>query len=131
MYEPLISSARMSVEPEKNSKIEACIVCINDVGVDGAACALRGSGKLLEMLKQRLAQSSVSVESYMCFGGCEIGPNIVLYPEGTWYSEVQEGDIEEIAKHLLGGPKVERLSGKVDPALEEMMVQIIGSIRGM
>jgi NADH-quinone oxidoreductase subunit F/NADP-reducing hydrogenase subunit HndC len=53
----------------------------------------------------------------MCFGGCQAGPNIVLYPQKVWYSGVQEKDVEEIASHAEGGPTVDRLTKGIDPHL--------------
>ena len=45
-----------------------------------------------------------------CFGLCALGPIMIVYPEGTFYSMVQEDDIPEIvAEHLLKGRVVTRL----------------------
>ena len=33
--------------------------------------------------------ADVEVKSYMCFGACQEGPNIVLYPEKNWYAGVK------------------------------------------
>ena len=59
------------------------LVCQNE------DCKSRGSGELLEQLKEKLgASADVEVKPYMCFGGCGAGPNIVLYPQKVWYSGV-------------------------------------------
>ncbi len=45
-----------------------------------------------------------------CFGICDKGPIVVIYPEGTWYGNVSEDDVEVIVeKHLVGGEKVKEL----------------------
>ena len=45
-----------------------------------------------------------------CLDRCEEGPVCVIYPEGTWYTYVDESDIDEIIEsHLLNGVPVERL----------------------
>jgi (2Fe-2S) ferredoxin len=45
-----------------------------------------------------------------CLDRCELGPVMVVYPEGIWYSYVDEQDIDEIIeRHLIGGEPVERL----------------------
>ena len=45
-----------------------------------------------------------------CLGRCELGPTCVVYPEGIWYSYVDESDIKEIIeKHVIGGNIVSRL----------------------
>jgi (2Fe-2S) ferredoxin len=45
-----------------------------------------------------------------CLDRCEEGPAVVVYPEGTWYTYVDESDIDEIVEsHLANGKVVERL----------------------
>ena len=52
----------------------------------------------------------VGVVKTGCFGLCALGPIMIVYPEGTFYSMVQEDDIPEIvAEHLLKGRIVTRL----------------------
>ena len=60
----------------RSKEIDTCLVCTN---VD---CASRGSKELSEQFKEQLtaAGSPVAVKPYLCFGACQDGPNIVLYP---------------------------------------------------
>jgi len=45
-----------------------------------------------------------------CLGRCDEGPVLVVYPEGVWYTYLDEADIDEIIdEHLVGGRPVERL----------------------
>ncbi len=45
-----------------------------------------------------------------CLDRCELGPCLVIYPEGVWYSPKNEADIDEIlCVHLQGGGRVPRL----------------------
>lgn len=45
-----------------------------------------------------------------CLGICDFGPTVAIYPEGTFYVNVQKQDVAEIIKaHLVEGNKVERL----------------------
>jgi (2Fe-2S) ferredoxin len=83
--------------------------------------------EISEEIEQRLAAagSSVAVKPYLCFGACEMGPNIVLYPEGTWYTEVKPEDVEGIAGHILGGEQVTHLAERVDPSLRELILDIL------
>lgn len=67
----------------------------------------------------------VTVKSYLCFGGCQHGPNLVLYPQKTWYAGVRKEDVGEIVHHLEGGPVVTRLTGKVDAETEELIFQLL------
>jgi (2Fe-2S) ferredoxin len=89
-------------------------------------CKGRGSGEMLHQLTRRLEdQPGVHVKEYMCFGACERGPNIVVYPSKTFYSGVQQSDLDDIAQHAKGGPPVERLTHGVDPALKELIYQLL------
>lgn len=52
----------------------------------------------------------VRVNSAGCLDRCEEGPVVVIYPEGTWYTYVDQEDVEElIQEHLIGGRPVPRL----------------------
>ena len=104
-------------------EIRTCLVCTN---VD---CASRGSKDLLDQFKTKLeeAGSPIDVKSYLCFGACQDGPNIVLYPEGTWYMGVQPTDVDDIMAHMLGGEPVTRLTERVDPALRDLILEILES----
>ncbi len=105
------------------SNIEVCLVCQN---ID---CKLRGSVEIGDAIAARLTEAGcpILVKPYLCFGACQEGPNIVLYPEGTWYMGVQDSDAGEIAQHIMGGPPVTRLTEKVDPALRDLIVEILKS----
>lgn len=96
------------------------LVCQNE------DCKSRGSGELLEQLKEKLgASADVEVKPYMCFGGCGAGPNIVLYPQKVWYSGVKSADVGDIASHAAGGPEVERLTHGVDQSLKDLIYQLL------
>ena len=88
-------------------------------------CKARGSGEILEELAERLKGTDVHVKPYMCFGACQAGPNIVIYPEKVWYSDVKRGDVEAIAAHAKGGPPVERLTKGVDKSLKDLIYQLL------
>jgi len=52
----------------------------------------------------------VRINKAGCLERCELGPVVVVYPEGTWYTYVDEADIDEIVdSHLVNGKIVERL----------------------
>jgi len=96
------------------------LVCQNE------DCKSRGSGELLERLTERLKENKdVEVKPYMCFGGCQAGPNIVLYPQKVWYSGVKRPDVDEIAAHAEGGPSVERLTHGVEQPLKDLIYQLL------
>jgi (2Fe-2S) ferredoxin/predicted O-methyltransferase YrrM len=85
-------------------------------------CAARGSGKTLEALRKEIAVRGLmdSVQITVCgsLGLCERGPNLVVYPEGIWYSNVTPQEVPEIvASHFRGGRPVERLVNQDAAAL--------------
>ena len=98
-----------------------CLVCQN---VD---CKSRGSEGVMAELESRVAAKGVDdveVRPYMCFGACQEGPNVVLYPEKSWYAKVQVSDVDEITEHLAGGPHVQRLD-TIDSSLKELIYQLL------
>jgi (2Fe-2S) ferredoxin len=100
---------------------QTCLVCQN---ID---CKSRGSEQLTAELQKRISDqglTDVEVKPYMCFGACQDGPNIVLYPEKSWYAKVKIDDLDEIAAHLGGGPHVKRLD-TIDSSLKELIYQLL------
>jgi (2Fe-2S) ferredoxin len=64
----------------------------------------------MEEIEDNDLSGDVMVTNTGCFGICDKGPVVVIYPEGTWYGNVTEEDIEIIVeKHLVGGEKVKEL----------------------
>ncbi|MBZ5515849.1 MAG: methyltransferase domain-containing protein [Acidobacteriia bacterium] len=85
-------------------------------------CAARGSGKTLEALRREIAARGLmdSVQVTVCgsLGLCERGPNLVVYPEGIWYSNVAPQDVPEIVEsHFQQGRPVARLANPDAAAL--------------
>lgn len=84
-----------------------------------ACCADYDADKYRAYMKDRVKQlgingeGKVRVNSAGCLDRCDLGPVMVVYPEATWYSFVDEEDLDEIVEsHLVNGEVVERL--KVD-----------------
>ena len=80
----------------------------------GTGCTSSGSQRIIDRLKKEIAANGLSEEVGVvktgCFGLCALGPIMIVYPDGTFYSMVQEDDIPEIvAEHLLKGRIVTRL----------------------
>lgn len=85
-------------------------------------CSARGSAKTLEALRKELAArgltNEVQVTACGSLGLCERGPNLVVYPEGVWYSGVGPGEVAEIVRsHFQEGRVVERLANRDAAAL--------------
>ena len=80
----------------------------------GTGCTSSNSLKIVEVLKEELQkhglEKEVNVITTGCFGLCALGPIMVVYPEGSFYSMVKVEDIPEIVEeHLLKGRIVTRL----------------------
>ncbi len=90
-------------------------------------CSARGSAAVLELLRAQVAREGLTgkVQITACgsLGLCERGPNMVVYPEGVWYSNVQPGDVAElIESHFKNGQVVERLVNRDAAALRAEIV---------
>lgn len=80
----------------------------------GTGCTSSGSAKIREKLQEEIDKNGlhdeVQVVKTGCFGLCALGPIMIIYPEGSFYSMVKEEDIPEIvSEHLLKGRIVTRL----------------------
>ncbi|MEG0762256.1 MAG: NADH-quinone oxidoreductase subunit NuoF [Oscillospiraceae bacterium] len=80
----------------------------------GTGCTSSGSDKITAAFEKEVAiaglDSEVKVIRTGCFGLCALGPIVVIYPEGCFYSMVKEDDVAEIvSEHLLKGRPVQRL----------------------
>ncbi|MFR8010311.1 MAG: NADH-ubiquinone oxidoreductase-F iron-sulfur binding region domain-containing protein [Clostridia bacterium] len=80
----------------------------------GTGCTSSNSGEIIaeleKELKEKGLENEVKVVRTGCFGLCALGPIMVIYPEGCFYSEVKVEDVPEIVEeHLLKGRIVKRL----------------------
>jgi len=79
----------------------------------GTGCLSSGSEAVYEALKEEISRQGIShaeVDFTGCHGFCEQGPNVVIEPEGIFYTHVQAEDAPEIvSSHLQDGKPVERL----------------------
>ena len=92
----------------------------------GTGCTSSGSPALREALASELKAKGLDEEVKIvqtgCFGLCALGPIMIVYPEGTFYSRVTLEDIPEIVEeHLLKGRIVTRLvyDGKTAESAED------------
>jgi (2Fe-2S) ferredoxin len=93
--------------------------CTNQREGGEACCNNHGAADMRDYMKKRVKglgdriPDKVRINTAGCLDRCEKGPVIVVYPEATWYTYVDEEDIDEIIEsHLVGGKVVDRL--KVD-----------------
>lgn len=97
----------------------------------GTGCTSSGSISIEDALKTELAKHKLEKEVKMvrtgCFGLCEAGPIVIVYPEGAFYSQVKAEDISRITEeHLLKGRIVTDLLFK--EAVVEDQVRSINEI---
>ncbi len=98
----------------------------------GTGCSSSHSDQILENLKKELAyhdlDQEVKVVQTGCFGLCEMGPIMIVYPEGVFYSKVKPDDVKEIVEeHVLKGRIVKRLLHK--DAMDEDAIKSLNQTR--
>jgi len=90
--------------------------CVNQRENGEACCADKNAAALRDYAKARIkalglsGPGQVRINQAGCLDRCEEGPVVVVYPEGVWYTYVDQDDIDEIIEvHLRQGRWVERL----------------------
>ena len=80
----------------------------------GTGCTSNNSIKIYEALVHRIYKEGLEKEVHVtqtgCFGLCALGPIMIVYPEGAFYSQVKVEDVDEIVdEHIIKGRIVTRL----------------------
>lgn len=91
--------------------------CTNQRKPGESCCNNFGAQNMREYVKSKVKSLGISTEtnririnSAGCMDRCNDGPVLVVYPEGVWYTYVDESDLDEIIEeHLKNGRVVERL----------------------
>ncbi len=90
--------------------------CLNERSNGDACCAQHNAQAAFDHCKASVKAAGlagaggVRVNKAGCLDRCAAGPVAVVYPEGVWYSYVDQSDIDEIVNsHLKNGQVVERL----------------------
>ncbi|OGS91459.1 MAG: 2Fe-2S ferredoxin [Gallionellales bacterium GWA2_60_18] len=91
--------------------------CTNQRTDGGDCCGGRNAQQARDYMKNKVKelglssqQNKIRINSAGCMDRCDEGPVIVVYPEGVWYTYVDERDLDEIIEeHLKHGRTVERL----------------------
>lgn len=95
-------------------------ICTNQrpEGHPRGCCADKGSVALKdyfkEALKKRGLKTKIRANASGCLDACELGPAVVIYPEGVWYQVTTQADVEEIIEEHIApkqgqGKVVQRL----------------------
>lgn len=99
-------------------------ICMNqrDEGHPRGCCADKGADDVRGYMRAKAKQLGIErirINSSGCLDRCEIGPNMVIYPEGVWYRCTTFEDVDEVLqKHLIEGGRVERLMLKPEDGAE-------------
>ena len=69
--------------------------------------------RLVELVRGR---PDVRLIGYACFGQCDVGPNVALFPEAVWYGGLaRPGDAERVLEHASGGRRLEQSPLELPP----------------
>ena len=90
--------------------------CVNQRDDGRASCADCGAQAVQKYAKQRIKElqlngaGQIRINQAGCLDRCDVGPVLVIYPQGIWYTYVDNADIDEIIdSHLVHGKIVQRL----------------------
>lgn len=85
-------------------------------------CAAKGANDVLMILRREILRrgldKAILVNNCGTIDLCDIGPNIVVYPDGVIYSGVTKADVPELVEALAAGTIVERLVLNAETAAE-------------
>ncbi len=91
-------------------------ICMNERDDGRPCCMEKGASAAQKHAKKRLKQldlngaGKIRINQAGCLDRCDEGPVLVVYPEGVWYTYVDNEEIDDIIDtHLIGGKIVERL----------------------
>ena len=108
--------------------------CTNQRDADHprGSCKARGGEELRDYMKARAKELGLKgrarVNSAGCLDRCELGPCLVIYPEGIWYTVQTRADVDEILnRHVLGGEVVDRLvlpKDQVEPKAVHLKLKV-------
>lgn len=91
-------------------------ICTNQRDAGEQCCNASGGSDLFAYAKDKIGgmklngPGAVRINKAGCLGRCDQGPVVVVYPEETWYTCIDNEDLDEIIEeHLVNGRPVERL----------------------
>jgi (2Fe-2S) ferredoxin len=105
---------RQSADPAPFYRLHM-FFCVNERPPENprGSCVARGAGPLFARMKikaKKMGLPNIRINQSGCLDRCRLGPVLVIYPEGVWYSIHTEADVDEILeRHVKQGERVERL----------------------
>lgn len=93
---------------------------------DPSSCGPQGAEQIRDKLKAELKARNIRLRirdgACSCMGLCLNGVNAVIWPEGTWLSNLSEADIPRLVDYLEGkGPRLEELESRADRKIEKKL----------
>ena len=98
-----------------NKPTKHIFVCTSSrmTGVAKGFCHTKGALEIIQRFTEKLEEEDITdvmVSNTGCFGICEKGPIVAVYPDNVWYGSVSADDVEEIVEsHIMNGKIVEKL----------------------
>jgi (2Fe-2S) ferredoxin len=90
-----------------------CCTNVREASDPRGCCDARGGTGLRNYMKakaKKMGLDDVRINASGCLDRCELGPTMVIYPDGVWYSCKTRDDVDEVLQsHLVEGRIVERL----------------------
>jgi (2Fe-2S) ferredoxin len=92
-------------------------ICTNQKGEGKACCGEARGMELVEKFRDAIKAAGltgkVRAQRSGCLDACKFGPALVVYPDGTYYGNVQPEDVEKIvSEHIIGGKPIEEIELK-------------------
>lgn len=79
-------------------------VCQKSRGGERKSCGDGEAADIKAILKEEINDRGwkgiVRVSESGCLGVCGVGPNVMIYPQGTWLTQVRSADVPEILKTI-------------------------------
>ena len=79
-------------------------VCLKSRGGERKSCGDEESTDIKALLKDEISdrgwKGKVRVSESGCLGVCGVGPNVMIYPQGIWLTQVKPPDMPEILKTI-------------------------------
>ncbi len=94
----------MATECRKSPYLCHVFVCVNERPEGQKSCGGSGNAEVRSLLKAGVRQKGwegkVRVSGSLCMGLCAEGPNVILYPQGIWYSGVSTSEVETVLARI-------------------------------
>ena len=80
----------------------------------------------MEQMEAAFAQDEdVQVKRYLCFGACDVAPNVVVSPDRLWYSFVLPSYAEDVIEAIRRGEALSGLANHVRPEIQDAVLRTL------